>query len=216
MALLIPEFTEYVYRIVGISPLMMHNPQGSMEAPTGGLGKKREVPTPDVEAERGAYRCPDGQLYIKAEAFRGSLLFGCKGYKVGKITAKALFVSGVMIADAQLCLLIHPETKKAITDYVVDTRRAVLKGGSPSAVAVMRSRPRIDKWETSIVVGIDETTIDAHSLEQIFQRAGRFQGVCDQRPGAPRTPGQFGMFAVELVTDGETTKRQAKAGKKAR
>lgn len=45
----------YRYRIEGVSPLLMHSPQALMEGGPAGPSTKK-VPTPEAEAEKGAYR----------------------------------------------------------------------------------------------------------------------------------------------------------------
>ena len=54
--------------IAGVTPLLMHNPSMMRRGAT--LGKK-EIPTPEVEAEQGLYRIEEsGILYLKADQFR--------------------------------------------------------------------------------------------------------------------------------------------------
>ncbi len=186
---------EVAFRITGKRSLMMHNPAG-MQAATGGPKGPTRVPTPEVEAEASAYRLPDGRLYIKSEAFRGALLRAASGYKIGKTTARSVVMAGVDFYE-EVCPLAHPETGEPITDYVIDIRRAVLD----KKVAVMRARARVDAWSCQLNVRYDPEVITAETLLKFMQIAGKQVGVCDQRPGAPKTPGPYGTFTVELIEE---------------
>lgn len=183
-----------LYRVTGISPLLMHNPAGSM---TGNKARK-EIPPPEEEAERAAYRLPSGQLYIKSEAFIGSMRRAASGFKVpsryGKESAKAV-ISGGLTPQQEVCVLVHPETGEELREYVVDIRRAVVQGNG-----VLRARPRLDLWGCVIEFEYFQEQIgNVDIITMIFERAGLTVGVGDQRPGAPKTPGAFGKYRVELL-----------------
>src|SRR5262245_29584582 len=49
---------------------MTNNPAGSMKAASGEppSRKKKEIPTPEVEAENGCYRTPEGYVAIRAQS----------------------------------------------------------------------------------------------------------------------------------------------------
>jgi len=182
-----------VFRILGKRPLLMHNPAGMSHV--DGAPSRKQVPLPAEEAERSAYRLPSGQLYLKGEAFRGSLLKAASGYRIAKTSAKTVFAAGVFILEEE-CPLVHPKTNKPLHDYVIDTRRAVVQGNG-----VLRSRARVNEWATTVNIEYDEEIVTPEIILRFFRRAGQFVGVGDQRPGAPKTPGQFGTYAVELVRD---------------
>lgn len=181
---------ECSFVVTGKRPLLMHNCAAMCAAQEG--PKRKSIPTPEEEAERSAYRLPSGQLYIKGEAFRGSLLKAVSGYKIKKTSAKVVFAAGVFLMDEE-CPLVHPQTGNPLTDYVIDTRRAVVQGNG-----VQRSRARVNAWRTRVRVEYDEEILTPEIILQFLERAGQFVGVGDQRPGAPKTPGQFGTYTVAL------------------
>lgn len=178
------------FTVTGKRPLLMHNAAGmntSEQSP-----KRSNIPTPGDEAERSTYRLPSGQLFLKSEAFRGSLLKAVTGYKIKKTSAKVVFAAGVFLLDEE-CPLVDPATGEPLTDYLIDTRRAVVQGNG-----VSRSRARINSWRTVVRMEYDEEILTPEIILQFFERAGQFVGVGDQRPGAPKTPGQFGTYEVTL------------------
>src|SRR6476469_6798449 len=54
------------FKIIGVSPLLTHNPTSLMASSTGkGVSKGAYVPpTPQDEAEAGCYRTPEGYLAV--------------------------------------------------------------------------------------------------------------------------------------------------------
>ena len=180
------------FKITSISPLLMHNPLG-MTMPHEKFGKKK-IPTPTEEAERSAYKDADGVLYIEAAAFRCSILDACTGRKIGKVAAKGR-IQGSLFCETDRCLLRDPDTQSLITGYSIDTRRVVVvKAG------IMRSRARVESWQTDVTFELDEEMVAAEPVEEVFGLAGRICGVLDYRPksGAGKG-GPFGRYRVELL-----------------
>jgi hypothetical protein len=63
----------------------------------------------------------------------------------------------------------------------------------------IRVRPRFDNWSVSGSITVTDTTITPQVLRDIFEIAGRFKGLGDWRPSAPKKPGNFGMFTAEIT-----------------
>jgi hypothetical protein len=127
-------------------------------------------------------------------------------------TFKELAMSGIFIED-EFCEFANDGKQIAVaplheligntafTDHValasklgfrLDVRRAPI-----GASKHVRVRARFDHWT---VKGTLETTaheITEDALASIFTQAGRV-GLGDWRPGAPRSPGPFGMFETQL------------------
>lgn len=62
----------------------------------------------------------------------------------------------------------------------------------------VRVRPRFDEWSISGSFEVTDDRLTPEALRDIFAQAGRI-GLGDWRPGAPKSPGTFGMFAVESL-----------------
>jgi len=182
-------------KITGKRPLLMHNPAG-MRAPKG-ASKRGQIPEPEVEAEAGAYRLPNGDLYASSAWFAGSLRHAAKGMKIGKFAAKPLLEAGLDYLN-ELIPLIDPETGEPLREYVIDAQRAVVQ-----RQGIIRHRPRLDKWGCTLRLTYDTDVFPGTNAEKMilefFSQAGARAGIGDQRPSAPSTPGRFGTFTVELL-----------------
>ena len=109
------------FRITGLSELLMHSTRG-MSQDGGGSVKTKQIPSPIDEAELAAYRLKNGQLYLQAIAFRGSIINpggGASGRRIGKATANSRCAAGLAInAKFTECPLFHPKTKRPLKTYV--------------------------------------------------------------------------------------------------
>ena len=98
----------HIFRIESISPLLMHNPASMGGAPAAGADAKvRKIPSPQEEAEKGAYRGDDGVLYSPGIAWKSSLLSGCVGKRIGKRAASVFVQAGVFEAEERFPLTIR-------------------------------------------------------------------------------------------------------------
>jgi hypothetical protein len=173
-------------RVTGTSPLLMNSAQGLGQAAPG------EIPPPEVEAERGAYRLPDGALWFPADGFRGALVRAGSGHRIGKRAATSV-LKGAIFATAEAAPLTDPATGEPLREYTVDIRRAV-PPGARGGVSVLRARPRIEKWAAVVQLEYDETLIDPATILHFLKIAGRNVGIGNFRP---EKGGPFGRFTVE-------------------
>ena len=174
--------------IMGISPLMMHNPAG-MKLHSGPGTKK--IPTAEAEAEAGTYRIDDGSgrgpLYVPNYAIRSCLINGAKGYRVGKTSAVTV-LSGAMMIQSEICPLLSPGGGP-IYDYEIDQRRAVVQ-----RQGIVRARPRIFPWAVGFSILYDPEFIgNTNVLRDFLSRAGRMVGLLEFRP---ERKGWFGKFKI--------------------
>lgn len=177
------------FEVEGQTPLLMHNPAGMLRKSGGAKGPKQKVPTPEDEAEAGAYRLPDGALYLPATAFRAALLEAAKHQKVAKYSLPSL-LAGAVLPDFETpeCVLRDPESGEPIREYAVDLRRAVVQRNG-----VLRARPMIARWTCRVSFVIDVDFVPVQTVEETFARAGLVVGVGDFRP---QHKGWFGRFTV--------------------
>jgi hypothetical protein len=183
-------------RLVGVTPLLMHNPIGMS---IGGTAKTRRIPTPEEEAKAGLYASDDGRLYVKFIAIRTCAMAGAKALKVGKMSG-ARFLAGCLLnvdLDAP-CWLYDPDTGRPLTqsDYVIDLRRVVVQHQG-----VVRARPKIMTWATEASFIFDASQVSRPEeldlmLIDALQRGGQVCGIGDYRP---ERSGPFGRFYAELV-----------------
>lgn len=185
------------FRITGVSPLLMNNP-AVMKKPGEDAGAKiKKIPLPEEEAARLVYRDDKGRIYGPATGFKSALISAAKGRKFGKTSAPALLKGTVFCpVDVERVFLVHPKSGKPLTDsdYVVDSRRAVLSSGAKK-VGVVRSRPRFENWACDVTLEIETEVVEPKAVEDMLQLAGRTIGYLDFRP---EKGGSFGRFEAKL------------------
>lgn len=181
--------TVAVFEVTGISSLLQNNP-ASMVRSGETLGAKR-IPTPTDEAAAKVYKDDDGVIYIPSIAFRSSLIGGCTGKRIGKVSAAGRVAAGVFVAEER-CPLFDPKTKKPIKEYRLKTTRVVVQKNG-----VQRTRPEIPAWACRIALEVDTDFVSVSQVEELFGLAGRICGVGDWRPAKK---GPHGRYTVKLVT----------------
>ena len=182
----------YRYRIDGVSSLLMHSPRAMMEGrPTGPTTKR--IPTPEEEAEKGAYRDEEGLLYLPSNAFRASLLHGAGGRRIGSTAARTVLAGAVFNAGPRTYLF-DPQSGEALKDYRVHVARVVVQRSS-----VIRARPEIERWACVLELEVDlELIPDPSLVQELLNVSGRISGVGDFRP---ERRGPHGRYHAELLED---------------
>lgn len=184
---------EVTYRIVGDSPLLMHN--GAMANPLNPLAKqmreitglRKKTDEHHIELQRLEFRAslylnPKGQVIIPSANIEGTIIGGAKKSKLG-----TSFKSAVMVLDdpvleygEQLAvdeLWEKHETYAFVTPVIVNNSR------------VMRTRPRFINWALEFSCAYDDEQINREQLTKALRDAGKLVGLCDYRP-------KFGRFSV--------------------
>ena len=190
---------QVTFEITGISPLLMHNPASMSKPGDKKSVSAKQIPSPEEEAEAACYRNDKGQFYMQAIAFRGSIINpggGASGRKIGKTTANSRCAAGISINEKfDKCVLINLKTRKPLTEYKIDTRRAVVQKNG-----IMRSRPRLEEWACDLVFDIDTDFVTIEQVVELLNISGRIAGVGDYRP---QKKGWFGKYKAELKTSGK-------------
>jgi len=182
-------------KLNGLTPLLMHNPAGSMVAGGGRKITRKTIPSPEEEAKAGRYVLPDGNFFIPAIAVRNSLLGGAKGFRIGKTAAISILSGALDIIDEVFPLLRDNQPLNG-ENYSIDTRRVVVQGQG-----IMRSRARIElPWQVEAVLGYNPDLVNLEQVKGIASNAGRVVGLLDYRPEKKvGLPGWFGKFEVAGV-----------------
>jgi len=63
----------------------------------------------------------------------------------------------------------------------------------------IRVRAKFAKWTAAGTITVFDETITTQVLEHILTAAGRFCGIGDWRPSAPKSPGPYGTFTATAV-----------------
>ena len=185
------------YSIVGLTPLLCHSPLAMFEEATGGKGARKNIPTPEDEAEKGVYRMENGAFGFPGLGIRNSIIEAASAWKMGKTRSSLRGkLTHLRVVDEIVPLLL--KTGKPMKSYVIDRRRAKIQGQG-----IIRSRPRFDDWRIDFDLEYDEQLLDAQHvdlLKPILADAGSRIGIGDYRPGAivgsRSLPGWFGRFSV--------------------
>lgn len=151
----------------------------------------------DVAAEK-IYRNSDGKVGIDI-AMLFSALVGAgrqvqyKG-KTNISTATTSLLPGLIQFEEDFLLFPVPEGKQE-PDWEPDVRLGRLpKDGT----AVCLRRAKFADWGFDVHVVYDEDSIATSKVRELFEQAGRFQGLGSFRPNKR---GPFGRFAVKMFDD---------------
>jgi len=175
--------------VVGESPLLMHSTKGMKRTGDGKISTKK-IPSAVDEAESGAYRNADGDLYVPCIFFRQAAVSAGKGRKIGKHYMTTL-LKGALLDPDRSALLHDPESGEVLKDYEIDERTVVVSNSR-----VMRARPRIDSWAADVALDFDDEVLTPELVEEVLNMAGARVGVGDYRA---EKGGWFGRFRVEEI-----------------
>jgi len=164
-------------KVEGVAPLIMHKffvePEGEKKSARG-----KKVYVPADEAEKVTYRNDKKELCIPGTHFKAAMIKSATDFPFkGKKSYKDFIKAGIFIEE-DLIKLDQQEYEIYNCPVVVQRSR------------IMRSRPMIRKWSCTFnIENIDPDTLSADAIKQILEAAGKYKGVCDNRP-------EFGRFKV--------------------
>jgi hypothetical protein len=191
-------------RVRGVSPLLMHNPSGTMK-PSGDdaiVRGDQKIDAPDIEAAKGLYALPTHQLYVPSDAFREAALTAAGDIrdpikKTRMMTRR--FGASVFPSREGFPLFragTDGELDEPLTDdpkhWEVFTKRVVVKGRQGTA-GILRGRARVPDWTCDVEFEFDTELIDPNLISVIVNASGKYPGILDFRPGKK---GAFGRFEV--------------------
>jgi hypothetical protein len=214
----------YDFRLTGVTPLLMHadSIDGCDE-----LEAWRKEPRHKGVSKAGDDRsppwtwivhvCNDGTNIALPWDYLSKCccVAGAKLIVKGRTTFKSATQSGIrwndqfydfLVAGKQVAMadiwklreddLTFAEQKKAVREMGFDLFVKRARVGQSKHIRV---RAKFDKWEVrgKFCVSMPELTADV--LQQILSIAGQNAGLGDWRPGAPSSPGPYGMFTAEVA-----------------
>lgn len=213
-------------QIKGITPLLMHNDNIDW---ADYMERWKEKNNKKKLSKAGDDRTPGfrwiGSLYhdnevitIPVENLMRTFMEGAKrvlipGAKNSK-TFKLLSQTGLFITGFHVPLLVNGKTVQwGEIEKLIDVEEfakheiAAQKLGfelhkKRSRVGTskhIRVRPKFDHWALEFDVEIREEQIKKENAADIIDNAGRYAGLGDWRPGAPYSPGSWGMFKAEVA-----------------
>lgn len=189
-----------IFTLVGDSAILQNNAEAmsKLKPPTDWNPRKQGtwIPAPDIEAEAGAYRLPDGQLAMPSASVYGAIVTAAMSYSMAqtgrqsKKSAKT-FAAAALSPEQELLPLYRD--REPIYEYEIDTRRCVLNGRA----AVQRSRAKVvAPWvlECSFVW---RPELPVEALRDLIKDAGTVIGIGNYRP---EKKGWFGKFHLGELT----------------
>lgn len=184
------------FTIEGTSDLMTHNPAAMFKSAGASPSKKATAIQPDEQAEMACYRLADGSCGIPVLAIRGALIEASKDFKVpGKRYSLAKLLKGCEVEPMEF-VSIH-RNGKPVTEFVVDSRRAVNKN---TKGAIIVHRPKFPAgWQVEFDLVLDDEVFAMPDEEirnvmtAVLADAGRRIGIGSYRPA---NSGWFGRFRV--------------------
>jgi len=211
-------------KLIGTTPLLMHFDNLSFGAKltawrANPANKEKQVPGDDRSPAWTwlGYTYHQGdRVGVPSDNLMTMLREG--GSKVtykNKETFKKLSQSGLLVADSMWDLIL-PRGKKISwkeieaffsvddidkhIDGVVDLGFELsIKRAKVGTSKHVRVRPMFPVgWSLEGDIMILDDAIKPQNFRDILEQAGRRCGLCDWRPSSPRSPGQYGMFTVEM------------------
>jgi len=174
----------YEVKIVGIRPLLLHNPAGIGNFPK--LRRGEHLP-PEEEAKHYLYLDEAGRPCIPAANIKACIRDAGRNYRVRgrRSTFAARIRAAITIQPAMVPIISAGGWKVDVRSVVVQRQR------------ILRARPRFDDWSLEFeIINDDPTIIPMDMLKRILTDAGRYYGLGDFRP-------EFGLFAVEKFKNKE-------------
>ena len=192
--------------LVGKTPLLLSSPATMLMDQDSEPSKTKKKLTREQEAELRAYRNDKGHLVFPLMAIRKNLILGSAGYKVPKkregVSSYLMHIRPVAVngVTEEFAPILNAKGKP-LSNYVIDTRRAVNRNSKPPAGIVVH-RPRIDEWQIAARFLFDPEAIPLDDpiavLMQMWTNGGNRIGIGSFRP---QCSGYFGLFDVKQIIE---------------
>jgi hypothetical protein len=175
----------------GLTPgLLMHRWSENNEAEAATRLVNEDRGTAREQAERGAYRAPDGTLYVPAQCFQRMLIEAGKPHKQRSSRSSLRWVVPAAVIVTAEAITLTDSLGRPITDFEVDSRPVVIPA---TKGRVMRHRPKVEQWQATIPMEVDTDILPTAMIHQLLEEGGRRLGIGDYRP---QTTGPYGRFSI--------------------
>lgn len=185
--------------IRGVRPLLMHSAQGA--DPLSGWARQRseisKLRSKTEEHHRqlakldwysAYYGDKTGRPIIPASCLKGMIVAGAKRSRQGSEARATIIVNGNALLQHK-----HPLGEKAtIDDFWNDESFRDARAVNVNNAKIIRYRPIFEDWACEF--GATLMDIDVAKFRGFLEAAGRFSGLCDNRP-------EYGLFEVVKVKE---------------
>ena len=190
------------FAIKGTAPLIVQsdrlvNPLDEIKKALGKVTSKRKKTDED---ELEIYRLQfygslyyDAEIgpYVPAEWLTASLRDGGRRNREGKNVVHAVLVTTPFIP-------IEYHGPRKIDELWANPDYRFLKAVKQQQARVMRCRPWFRKWELHAEGELQTDLMDFAILKAIADEAGLYAGLGGWRPSAPKSPGTYGRYQIEV------------------
>lgn len=175
--------------ISGVTPLLMNRftEESEIAVSSGTRTSIRGMRgTPREQAAPKAYKNEAGELFIPGPNIFSCLVAAGSFHKSGRVKLTT-HKSSLIPAGLSVVELVCPLNTK---DWECDSRSVVIPS---TGGRIMCHRPRLDAWQATFTLEIDETMFDPKFVRLLVDDAGKKIGLGDYRP---QRKGPFGRFVV--------------------
>jgi hypothetical protein len=183
-----------ILKIVGITPLMVC--AWSVKAREQMLAKQmkkakqgREAKNPEECYRNSLYTSTDGWTGIPAGGVKGCIVNACRATDVPMTLAKRM-----IFVRAQGMTSTGQELVRVYGEHQMHEGMVRIDNGGTCDI---RFRAIYPKWRAEIEVEYLGSVISAQQVANLVELAGYIEGLCEHRPGSPKSnTGNFGRFVV--------------------
>jgi hypothetical protein len=183
-------------KIVGITPLIVSAwsekaRRMMLEKQEKKSNRGRAARNPEEEYRDSLYVSHQGWTGIPAGGVKGCLVNACRAVDGMPMTLakRILFVAsqGTGVKDEKQLVRVYGEHKM---------HRGMVR--LDSGVAMERFRAEYKEWYIDLEIHFLENLISAEQVANLVELAGYIEGLCEHRPGAPKSnTGDSGRFRIE-------------------
>jgi hypothetical protein len=187
--------TNYIVSITvtieGMKPgLLMHRWAEESESEKTSRPVHSEYGTSREQAEKVAYRAPNGQLYVPSTAFSTLLRTAGRRHKQPSSRQSMAYIVPAAVIVTDEITLLHDELGESIREFEVDARPVVIPA---TKGRITRYRPKVEHWQATFNLEINTQVLSATTIHQLLEEGGRQVGIGDFRP---ERGGPYGRFTV--------------------
>lgn len=178
-------------QITGTTPLLQHRFTEASEQDKVTRKVLVASNTPRAEADKVAYRDPQGRFYFPGAAIARLIREAGGNHKLKgtRRSAKYVVPAAVLVREDAITLL-NGDGKTPVADFEVDSRPVTIPA---TKGRIMRHRPRFDCWSARFTIRVNEELLPPDFIHQLLVEGGQQIGVGDFRP---ERGGPFGTFNI--------------------
>ena len=139
-----------------------------------------------LEWNGGLYLNDKEQVIVPSDVLQGCVHKAAKRLKKGDLVRTSVYVESDMLVEYN-----GPKDREKLFE---DRRfvHQVMVVNPATRSRILRTRPIFREWAGSFLLSFDHEQVQPSQVKQILDIAGRFAGLCDNRP-------QYGRFEVTDV-----------------